>query len=120
MDNVNILKSIFSKSIEANASDLHLITHEAPIMRVDGKLMPVPDEKPLEASTCEGLISLTLKPEQIGLLKKEKEIETIGDIMELLTVFLNIIIQLQRLAFLKQKLLILMMLMYILTQLVIS
>ena len=75
MDNVNILKSIFSKSIEANASDLHLITHEAPIMRVDGKLMPVPDEKPLEASTCEGLISLTLKPEQIGLLKKEKEID---------------------------------------------
>lgn len=75
MESVKLLKEIFSKSIESRASDLHLISGEMPIVRIDGKLIPLPGGKPLNPSDCEKLILLTLKPDQIVFLKEKKEID---------------------------------------------
>lgn len=75
MDDVTILKGIFSKAIKSRASDLHLIGEEEPIIRVDGKLMALPEEKKLSVEACENIIAQTLKKEQAEVLKEQKEID---------------------------------------------
>jgi twitching motility protein PilT len=75
MDYISTLKSIFSKSIKQRASDLHLISKQVPIIRIDGKLMPLVGESVISDETCEALVSLTLKPEQVKILKHQKEID---------------------------------------------
>lgn len=75
MDYIGTLKTIFLKSINSRASDLHLVSKQAPIIRVDGKLMPLQGEQPLSNEVCEALVALTLKPEQIKILKHSKEID---------------------------------------------
>lgn len=75
MDHITKLKTIFLASIKERASDLHLISKEAPIIRVDGKLRTLPGQQALTDEACEALVSLTLKPEQIKVLKEHKEID---------------------------------------------
>jgi len=75
MDYIGQLKSIFVKAIKSRASDLHLISGQSPIIRVDGKLSPLSGENPLSIEVCEALVALTLKPEQVKTLKHNKEID---------------------------------------------
>ena len=75
MEDITKLKSIFQRAIDSGASDLHIIAGEAPIMRIDGKLIKVPDEPALSDSDTEKLISLTLAEGNLERLKKEKEVD---------------------------------------------
>lgn len=58
-----------------NASDLHLVVGNPPMLRVDGSLQPIPGEIPLTAEQTEALIFTLLTNEQKDLLLANKEID---------------------------------------------
>lgn len=72
---VNEAKRIFKKAISLKSSDLHLTSGEPPIIRIDGKLQKLSEEKVLSPDEVKNLILLTMRPEYIERLKKEKEVD---------------------------------------------
>ncbi len=69
------LRKLLSKSIENNASDLHLSVNHFPILRVSGKLKRLREEKRLKAKDTKGLTKVLMNEFQLEKLKKEKEID---------------------------------------------
>ncbi len=72
---VNEVRRIFKKAISLGSSDLHLTAKETPIVRIDGKLQKLAEEKVLSADEVKSLILLTMRPEFIERLKAEKEVD---------------------------------------------
>jgi len=75
MGNLEKLKGIFKRAIDAGASDLHIVPNEIPVLRVDGNLRKLEGEEVLSPSESESLIALTLRPEYLERLKSEKEVD---------------------------------------------
>lgn len=72
MTNIQIL---LQKTIERNASDLHLTVGAPPTLRVRGDLSPLPDAQPLGPQEVEELVFALTSDEQKDLLLTQKEID---------------------------------------------
>lgn len=58
------IANLFEKTIEQNASDLHLLAGSPPILRVDGVLSPIPQTQPIQSDELLKLILSLLTEEQ--------------------------------------------------------
>ena len=58
-----------------NASDIHLSPGNYPILRIDGRLIPLSNKKILDSETLEGLVSALLGDERKPRFVSEKEID---------------------------------------------
>ena len=68
------INSLFIKTIERNASDLHLVPGVPPYIRVDGKLEPL-DMPVIAPEVLKDLIYSILTEQQIKTLEKELELD---------------------------------------------
>ena len=57
------------------ASDLHLSAEQLPILRIDGRLYPITEEKKLSEQDMEEMAKVILNEEQYRRLQKEKQID---------------------------------------------
>lgn len=69
------LVKLLTLFIEAKASDLHLSVNHPPILRIAGKLLPIPNRKRLCSEDTQGLAFALMADEQRMRFLKEKEID---------------------------------------------
>src|SRR3990167_849590 len=69
------IQELFEKTIQAGASDLHLVAGVAPTIRVDGALIPITTIPPLLNQDIESLVFSILNPDQKELFLKNKAID---------------------------------------------
>lgn len=69
------VEKLLSAAIEYKASDLHLMHNICPVLRIDGKLMLVPNERPLDNKNLEILIKGLMNENQIKRLIELREID---------------------------------------------
>lgn len=69
------IKSLLQITIDRNASDLHLVVGIAPTIRVDGELIPVPQEMVITAEDMEKSLKEVLTSQQLESLTVNKEID---------------------------------------------
>jgi len=69
------LNKLLSVVLERNASDLHLITGEPPVIRVDGKLMKLDDFQVLNMEGMQGIVDVLLNKQQKDLFDKQMDID---------------------------------------------
>lgn len=69
------IQQLFSEAARLEANDLHFIVGFPPMMRVSGKLAPIPSESVLTSQDTEGLAMSVLTAEQKELLTTNKEID---------------------------------------------
>lgn len=69
------IKQLLQSVVDAKASDLHLVTGNPPILRADGKLLPVPGLGILTPDVIEELIKQVLTAEQMERLMVNKELD---------------------------------------------
>ncbi len=69
------LNKLLSLTLERNASDLHLVVGEPPIIRVDSALLRLEDYQVLSKDTIEDLVNVLLHPDQRELLNKKMDID---------------------------------------------
>lgn len=62
-------------AINRNASDLHLIAGVKPTIRIDGKLTPIENEKPLSAMDVVNLLKAFVAEEQLKRLQEKRELD---------------------------------------------
>lgn len=67
------INRLLEKAIQKNASDLHLLVEQPPMVRVHGELLPLDDEK-LHADDISRLIYSIMTREQIRNFEQEKEL----------------------------------------------
>jgi twitching motility protein PilT len=70
------IKKVLATAAEYGASDLHLAPGNPPILRIDGKLVPLESEEMITPDFLQALVELMLTPEQQQLLEKEREMIT--------------------------------------------
>lgn len=68
------LKSYFKEAIKKEASDLHLVGEELPMLRLEGELQPI-DEKPLNNKELEAAVFELLTKDQLARYKEEMELD---------------------------------------------
>lgn len=68
------LKSFFKEAIKKEASDLHLVGEELPMLRIEGELQPI-EEKPLGNKELETAIFEMLNKDQLARYKEEMELD---------------------------------------------
>lgn len=69
------MKKLLEIAIKREASDLHLTVGVPPTLRVDGRLVAVPEESVLTIETAEKLVESLMTDEQIERLKLKKELD---------------------------------------------
>lgn len=69
------IELLLEEVIKRKASDLHLQVGLAPILRVDGKLTPIPGTEILTEETIEALVFSILDEDQKQILLKDKEFD---------------------------------------------
>jgi len=69
------IEVLLDEVIKKKASDLHLQVGLAPILRVDGALLPVAGAEPLDEESIEALIFAILDDDQKQILLKDKEFD---------------------------------------------
>lgn len=69
------IKELLETTLSKRASDLHLITGNTPIIRVDGTLMPVIGYSPLLEDEVRALVFSLLNEEQKEILSVNKELD---------------------------------------------
>lgn len=71
--------SEFSKlldlAISKGASDVHVVVGAHPLVRIDGRLLPVTSESPLSAEKVEKLLSEICKPDLLTKVKSKQEVD---------------------------------------------
>src|SRR5579864_4870035 len=68
------LDDLLISIVEKSASDLHLVAGSPPMMRLNGALSAMVEEK-VSPEDCQALVSSILTQDQINLLNKEREID---------------------------------------------
>jgi twitching motility protein PilT len=71
----DLISTIFEKALSENASDIHFSTGKPPIVRVDGKLIPLKDEKILGPDDTKELTFFILGEERKKEFLAEKELD---------------------------------------------
>lgn len=69
------LNKLLSVVLERNASDLHLITGEPPVIRVDGKLLKLDDFQVLNLEGMQGIVDVLLNKQQKELFDQQMDID---------------------------------------------
>lgn len=69
------MKKLLDLAISHKASDLHLTTGVAPVLRIDGRLSTVPNETVLTPEDVTKLVQSFMTPEQLENLRKFKELD---------------------------------------------
>lgn len=69
------LNKFLSLTLERNASDLHLIVGEPPVIRVDSELMRLEDYEVMSADAVNGIIDILLKESQKNTLKEQWDVD---------------------------------------------
>lgn len=69
------IKELLQYSIDKNASDLHLVVGVPPVVRIDGRLSPVPAEGILTVETIEALMKDVMTADQLERLSVNKEVD---------------------------------------------
>ncbi|HDP16502.1 MAG TPA: type IV pilus twitching motility protein PilT [Candidatus Omnitrophica bacterium] len=69
------LKTILKIACEKNASDLHITTDSVPIIRIDGRLIPLSDFPILNKDDCKRLIYGILNDRQKSIFEKDLELD---------------------------------------------
>ncbi len=69
------LSKLLSIVIERQASDLHLVTGEPPIIRVDGALIKLEDYEVLNYESLNSLLEVMINKEQRALLEKNQDLD---------------------------------------------
>lgn len=75
MDYSSKLYELLTKTVQNQASDLHLSVGCPPIIRVDGELATLPKEKVLTPEDTQAFLNVLMKEEQIERFLQEKEID---------------------------------------------
>jgi twitching motility protein PilT len=68
------LDDLLISIVEKNASDLHLVVGSPPMMRLNGVLQPIVDEK-ISSEDAQALLTSILTQEQVDLLNKQREMD---------------------------------------------
>jgi len=74
-DHKQMLEELLMTAGQNNASDIHLSPGNYPILRIDGRLIPLSNKKILDAETLEGLTMALLGDERKTRFVSEKEID---------------------------------------------
>lgn len=69
------MKSLLDTAIEKGASDLHITVGVPPMLRIDGKLIPVPSAEVLNQETAQRLLMSIMTPEQSERLQQRRELD---------------------------------------------
>ena len=69
------IQQLLQASVKSGASDLHLLSGLPPMMRVDGELHPVSNEKLLTDEVVETMMATLMSEEQRELFKVNKEVD---------------------------------------------
>ena len=69
------LEDLLNLAGQNNASDIHLSPGNYPILRIDGRLVPLSDKKILDSETLEGLASALMGEEKKTRFLSEKELD---------------------------------------------
>lgn len=69
------IEQILQTAISKNASDLHLLVGEAPVLRINGELVPIPGLEVVTAQDFETMVISHLAPNQKEILLKEFELD---------------------------------------------
>ena len=69
------IKDLLQNTIDASASDLHLITGIPPTLRIDGELVSLTNAEVITSETMSGLLKETLSSNQLSKLSIDKEID---------------------------------------------
>src|SRR3990167_8173900 len=69
------LEDLLLAAAQNNASDIHLSPGNYPILRIDGRLIPLSNKKILDPETLDGLASALLGEERKARFISEKEID---------------------------------------------
>ncbi len=69
------IKHLLTQTLEFNASDLHLQNQAYPMVRVDGKLKPIPKTKVLTIEALKQLVPALLSPQQKEFFLQNKELD---------------------------------------------
>lgn len=72
-----LVNKIFSVALEKKATDIHLVSGNYPIFRIDGTLHVMKDEKILNVETLNALVDMLLKEEDKEYLTIEREVRTV-------------------------------------------
>ncbi len=70
-----VLNQLLAKVLERNASDLHLVPGEAPVIRVDGVLVKLDEYEVLNAEGITGIVDLLMNKDQKVLFEKQQDID---------------------------------------------
>jgi twitching motility protein PilT len=68
------IKDLLKAAVEKEASDLHITTDSAPIIRIDGKLMPLSFPK-LDKDSCKRLVYSILDDKQKAVFERDLELD---------------------------------------------
>jgi len=74
-NDIDLMRKYLNATIAARASDIHVIMGKPPLLRVDGKLVPIPNEQPLTREVVNGLVLSTLRNDLKKRLSIHKEID---------------------------------------------
>src|SRR3989344_7202391 len=69
------LEELLMTTGQNNASDIHLSPGNYPILRIDGRLIPLSNKKILDSETLEGLVLALLGDERKTRFVSEKELD---------------------------------------------
>src|SRR6266571_4036592 len=69
------IEILLEEVIRKRASDLHLQVSVPPMLRIDGKLVPIPGYQVLDEEAVENLVFAILDEEQKQILLKDKEFD---------------------------------------------
>jgi twitching motility protein PilT len=69
------MQKLIDLAIQKKASDIHLTVGMVPILRVDGVLIPVPQEEALTGEMCSKLVQSFMTQEQLERVKIRKEVD---------------------------------------------
>jgi twitching motility protein PilT len=75
MDYPGLISKVIEKAIERNASDIHISAGKPPILRVDGKLLPIKEEKTLTPDDTKEITFSILGEDRKKELLDKKEID---------------------------------------------
>ncbi|MBI4139281.1 PilT/PilU family type 4a pilus ATPase [Candidatus Uhrbacteria bacterium] len=74
-NDLSLLSRLFSQTVEAHASDIHLHTDERPILRIQGNLKPVKEEAVITEKILLGEIKRILTPDKYERFEARHEID---------------------------------------------
>ncbi|MBU4511688.1 type IV pilus twitching motility protein PilT [Patescibacteria group bacterium] len=84
------MRDLFEVAVKKRASDLHLMVGHHPILRIDGELKPIKDERILTVGALEELVFSLLTPDEKSKLTKDLELDLAYDVSDLSRYRVNI------------------------------